>query len=168
MKFWTPRKNLFALVPVGLVVILCLFVATRSEVRDPQGEGSDITVSNSGPAKAPQEVRSDSLEQRAIRSPSGRHVVYYGPCDPYKAKPDAPVFTVVDTAKKTDVPLWITVLTLSTLEPSRLIATRLKLDVENRKTTANLSWLSSSKIRVTSGSANWIIDIDSRSVVPQP
>jgi hypothetical protein len=62
--------------------------------------------------------------------------------------------------------LWITVLTFSTLDDSRPIATRLKLDVENRKT-ANLSWLSSSKIRVKSGSANWIVDIDARSVVPQ-
>jgi hypothetical protein len=63
--------------------------------------------------------------------------------------------------------LWLTVLTFNTLDDSRPIAARLKLDVENRKT-ANLSWLSSSKIRVTSGSANWIVDIDARSVVPNP
>lgn len=309
-----PQKNFFALVPAGLVVIICLFVATRSEVRDPQGEGSsEVTGSNGGTARSSQEVRSDSLRQRAIRSPSGRHVVYYGPYDPYKAKPDGPLFTVVDTAEKTDVQvavewparyvksvdwiddhfvlakgegaflaiidvasgrqthsligknfsvapnsaalvyrfdfnpirgeispnrqsdyvlltylsdsrglrspednyrvvypeffdwgiaagklypepdtrhqfvstfawsadskkvafaenneqaMWITVLTFNPLEDSRPIPTRLKLDAEKGKT-ANLSWLSSSKIRVTSDSGNWIVDIDARSVVPQ-
>jgi hypothetical protein len=319
------RKNLFALVPVGLVVIICLFVATRSEVRDPQGAESDVTISNAVPAsnalpassalpaRLAQEVRSDSLEQRAIRSPSGRHVVYYGPYDPYKAKPDCPLFTVVDTAEKTDVQvavewparyvssvywiddhfvlakgegvflaiidvasgrqthsligknfsvapnsaalvyrfdfnpirgeispysqsdyvlltylgdsrgrpspadnyrvvypeyfdwgraagklypepdtrhqfvstfawsadskkvafaenneqaMWITVLTFNPLDDSRPIATRLKLDEEKGKT-ANLSWLSSSTIRVMSDSGNWIVDIDAGSVVPQ-
>lgn len=101
------RKNLFALVPVGLVVIICLFVATRSEVRDPQGEGAEVTGNYDGPAKSSQEVRSDSLRQRAIRSPSGRHLVYYGPYDPYRAKPDSPLFTVVDLAEKTDVPVAV-------------------------------------------------------------
>ena len=97
------KRNLFALVPVGLVVIICLFVATRSEVRDPQHEGAAVIGSNKDPGKSSQEVKSDSLEQRAIRSLSGRHVVHYGPYDPYKAKPDGPLFTVVDTAEKTDV-----------------------------------------------------------------
>ena len=306
------RKNLFALVPVGLIVIICLFVATRSEVRDPQGEGSDVTGGNAGPARPSQAARSDSLHQQAIKSPSGRHLVYYGPYDPYKAKPDVPLFTVVDTAEKTDVhvavewparyvssvdwiddhfvlargegaflaiidvasgrqthslvgynftvapnnaalvfrydfnplrgeispyrqsdyvlltslgdshgfrsprdnyrivypeyfnwgiaaeklypepdtrhqfvstfawsadskkvgfaenndrALWITVLTCNTLDDTRPIATRLKLDAARK--TANLSWLSRSKIRVTSGSASWIVDIDARSVVRQ-
>jgi hypothetical protein len=62
--------------------------------------------------------------------------------------------------------LWITVLTFNPLDDSRPIATRLKLDSEKGKT-ANLSWLSLSKIGVASDSENWIVDIDARSVVPQ-
>jgi hypothetical protein len=62
--------------------------------------------------------------------------------------------------------LWITVLNLNTHDDSRPIVTRLKLDAEKRKT-ADVSWLSPSKIRVTSDGGNWIVDIDARSVVPQ-
>jgi hypothetical protein len=101
------RKNLFALVPLGLVVIIGLFIATRSEVRDRHVEGAAVSSSNDDPDKSSQVVRSDSLEQRAIKSPSGRHVVYYGPYNPYKAKPDGPLFTVVDMAEKTTVQVGV-------------------------------------------------------------
>ena len=57
-------------------------------------------------------------------------------------------------------------LTLNTLDDSRPIPTRVKLDTEKGKT-VNLSWLSSSTIRVTSDSGNWIVDIDSGSVIAQ-
>jgi len=33
--------------------------------------------------------------------------VSYGPCDPYKAQPDPPLFTVINTAEKTDVPVAV-------------------------------------------------------------
>lgn len=305
------KKNLFALVPIGLVVILGLFVATRSEVRDPQVGRFNVN-GNTDLAGASQTVNSDSLQHHAIKSPSGRHLVYYGPYDPYGNKPGAPIFTVVDIAKKTNIQvpiewparyvssvdwiddrfilargeraflavidvttgkqthslvgynftvapnnaalvfrydfnplkgeispyrqsdyvlltylgdglgirslrgnyrviypeyfdwgtaagklypepdsrhqivstfawsadskkvafaennesaLWVVVLTLSTID-DRPITTRLRLDFE-KKGRANLSWLSSNKIRVTSGNTNWTVDIDSGSVIPQ-
>ena len=69
------KRNLFALVPIGLVVILSLFVATRSEVRDPQVGRSNVN-GNTDLAGASQTVNSDSLQHRAIKSPSGRQLVY--------------------------------------------------------------------------------------------
>jgi len=57
-------------------------------------------------------------------------------------------------------------LTFQVVDDLKPILTRIKLDA-NQVKTANLSWLSSSKVRVTSGSATWIVDADAGSVIRQ-
>jgi hypothetical protein len=312
------RKNLFVLFPMGLILIVCLFVAIRSQVKDRQVKDRQVSVSylastNAAEAKASQADNNQSTQQHAIKSPTGRHLVSYGPYDPYKAQPEPLLFTVVDTAEKTEVSiaiewearyvssvewiddrsvlargegaflaiielasrkqthslighsftiapnnealvyrydfnplkgkispyrqsdyvlltylgdslasrspkdnyrvvypeylnwgvppeklypepdtrhhvvsafawstdgkkiafaenneqaLWLTVLTLNTLDDMRLIPHRFKLDVEKNEP-VDVSWLSLSKIRVISGSTLWIIDVDSKSVIPR-
>ena len=305
------RRSVFF--PIGLVIIACLFVAIRSQVIDPQMKTSDVAGSHSAHVESSQIDSNESPQHQVIKSPTGRHLAFYGPYDSYRTKPDPLLFTIVDTVAKSDVHvpiewparyvssvdwiddsfllvrgegaflaiidvssgrqthslighdfsvapnnaaliyrydfnplkgeisaylqsdyvlltslgvsrglrspknnyrvvypeylnwgtpgeklypkpntrhhvvsefawsadskrlafaentehgLWVTMLNFITLHDMRPIATRFKLDVETKET-VNLSWLSLSEIRVTSGNANWTIDVGSRTVVHQ-